>query len=613
MKMLCMSWNARSIRKNNLNNKLIELRSHILSLSNPYHLIFIQETWLDEKCKIELPGYFCLRKDHLSDKNYPHGGVLIFIHKSIVFREINFCTSEFSDSVFAQISSGSFDFVIGSVYASPSTKISERKQDFHKLVTRPGPFVLAGDFNSKHISWNNEKSDRSGMNLQKLCDNNLCEIHFSDEPTTYPSVGSPSFLDLVISKGLFGISKPKAIDDPSSDHRPIVFEIPVIISPESPLLIRNFKEANWRKFRQSIISQLDSSQHSPGLIESTNAVDEAVDSFLNMISVAMETSIPRKKPFLFRHKFSQKIKNMISDRNFLRKQSARYPILKAEVNDLNRKIRLEQSIEINQSWSKKCKSLDLDDGSFYCMAKALKRKKLSTPTLKSTDDRLLYSDKEKAEAFAAAFKKSHHLDPSPTTQSDSVKLSSEIISDSESNFQSFDKISKDDILVLISRLKTKKSPGYDNIPCLAIKNLPIEAVSFLCRLYNSCFKLGYFPSSWKIGKVIAVAKPGKDKSLPSSYRPITLLPIIGKLFEKFILERLLEHDSENNILIPQQFGFRSKHSTTQQILRITETVSLRFNKDKSTAMTLLDIEKAFDSVWHNALLSCYHSNFLCIL
>jgi hypothetical protein len=64
---------------------------------------------------------------------------------------------------------------------------------------------------------------------------------------------------------------------------------------------------------------------------------------------------------------------------------------------------------------------------------------------------------------------------------------------------------------------------------------------------------------------------------------------------------------ENHILRDQQFGFRARHSTTQQVMRIVETVSLRFNENKSTAMTLLDIEKAFDSVWHEALLHKIHS------
>ena len=64
---------------------------------------------------------------------------------------------------------------------------------------------------------------------------------------------------------------------------------------------------------------------------------------------------------------------------------------------------------------------------------------------------------------------------------------------------------------------------------------------------------------------------------------------------------MLDLEEERPILRDQQFGFRSKHSTTQQVLRIMETVSLRFNEDKSTAKTLLDVKKAFDSIWHDAL------------
>ena len=150
-------------------------------------------------------------------------------------------------------------------------------------------------------------------------------------------------------------------------------------------------------------------------------------------------------------------------------------------------------------------------------------------------------------------------------------------------------------------LKAKKASGYDDISNRLLKNIPEIALLSLVDIFNACLKIGYFPDEWKIGKIIPIPKPGKDHSLAGSFRPITLLPVIGKVFEKVILSRLLEFELEKPVLINQQFGFRAKHSTTQQVLRIAETVSLRFNENKSTAMTLLDIEKAFDSVWHNAL------------
>jgi Reverse transcriptase (RNA-dependent DNA polymerase) len=134
-----------------------------------------------------------------------------------------------------------------------------------------------------------------------------------------------------------------------------------------------------------------------------------------------------------------------------------------------------------------------------------------------------------------------------------------------------------------------------------LKNVPDSALLLLVEIFNACFRIGYFPKAWKIGKVIPIAKPGKDHSIPSSFRPITLLPTVGKTFKTILLARLLEFEDENPSLKSQQFGFRANHSTTQQIVRITETISLRFNGNKSTTMTLLDIEKAFDAVWHDAL------------
>lgn len=72
-----------------------------------------------------------------------------------------------------------------------------------------------------------------------------------------------------------------------------------------------------------------------------------------------------------------------------------------------------------------------------------------------------------------------------------------------------------------------------------------------------------------------IGKPKKVHTMPCNYRPITLLPIVSKVFEKLILSRMLDFEKESPILRDQQFGFRSKQSTTQQVLCITETIALR--------------------------------------
>lgn len=82
----------------------------------------------------------------------------------------------------------------------------------------------------------------------------------------------------------------------------------------------------------------------------------------------------------------------------------------------------------------------------------------------------------------------------------------------------------------------------------------------------------------------------------------SLLSCLGKIFERIILARLSLFAEENNILAEEQFGFRSQHSTIHQIRRVTKIITENKLKRKSTGLVLLDIEKAFDSVWHNGLL-----------
>jgi hypothetical protein len=591
-----LSWNARSIR-----NKLIELREHLQS--HFYHLVLVQETWLDHKISIKIPDFSCVRGDHLSNSQLPHGGVLIFIHKSVPFKQINITRLDFSDSVFVRVHLNAQEILFGSVYCSPSLKPAERKSDYEKLVTRPGPFVLGGDFNAKHKSWNNVKNDRSGSHLRKICDDNLCDVSFTDKPTAIPSIGPPSFLDLVISKHVVGISKPQAVNELSSDHLPIVFELPFNMTVNKELFLSNYAKADWKKFRGSFSRDIETfTECSSFSLNSQHDIDLGIVKFHELINKASKVSIPRKKRFIYRYAFSQKIKNLISERNFFRRHVSRYPNLKSEVNELNRQIKNEIKVFTQFNWNDKLATLDTNDNSLYRFAKIFKRKNSAIPPLKNTvTDNLVHADNEKAELIAVSFQKAHEIDYTPTCHSDNVKKSVDSIKISNLDFPECEKTSSDELKSFILRLKTNKAPGYDEIHSAVIKNLPSSAISFLADTFNACLRLGYFPLDWKVGKIIPIAKPGKDSSLPGSYRPITLLPIIGKLFEKIILDRLLEFEEDHPILKSQQFGFRSKHSTTQQILRITETVSIRFNEDKSTAMTLLDIEKAFDAVWHDAL------------
>ncbi|GBL86633.1 RNA-directed DNA polymerase from mobile element jockey [Araneus ventricosus] len=93
----------------------------------------------------------------------------------------------------------------------------------------------------------------------------------------------------------------------------------------------------------------------------------------------------------------------------------------------------------------------------------------------------------------------------------------------------------------------------------------------------------------------------QDRKLPSSYRPISLLSNIGKLYEKLLLKRINEHCNSQNIIPSEQFGFRERYSCTHQLLRVTNKIVGGFNVKHYTGGVFLDARKAFDRMWHQGL------------
>ena len=95
-------------------------------------------------------------------------------------------------------------------------------------------------------------------------------------------------------------------------------------------------------------------------------------------------------------------------------------------------------------------------------------------------------------------------------------------------------------------------------------------------------------------KVIPIPKPRKPATNITSYRPISLLDILGKILEKIIQCHLLEFITKHNIIIPQQFGYRQNHLAINY--RVTENIMMEKNKKRTTQLILLNLNKAFDSV-----------------
>jgi hypothetical protein len=124
-----------------------------------------------------------------------------------------------------------------------------------------------------------------------------------------------------------------------------------------------------------------------------------------------------------------------------------------------------------------------------------------------------------------------------------------------------------------------------------LKHLPQRAVLLLVQNFNAILLTHHFPSLWKHARVISTLKPGKDPALPP-YRPISLLDAIGKLFEQILLPRILHEVSERGLMRDEQFGFRPRHSTSLQRVRLVERITRNFDEKRQTVAVSLDVAKS---------------------
>ena len=128
-------------------------------------------------------------------------------------------------------------------------------------------------------------------------------------------------------------------------------------------------------------------------------------------------------------------------------------------------------------------------------------------------------------------------------------------------------------------------------------------MNFRHLLSCDTIETGVFPEMWKWGNVLPTHKK-ESRQLKKNYRPISLLPICGNIFEKIIFDSIYKHFTDNKLFTPNQSGLRPGDSTTNQLLYITHKIYSAFEDypSRETRAVFLDISKAFDKVWHEGLI-----------
>ena len=164
-------------------------------------------------------------------------------------------------------------------------------------------------------------------------------------------------------------------------------------------------------------------------------------------------------------------------------------------------------------------------------------------------------------------------------------------------------VESEEIVSLIRNINPNKATGSGGISgqmlllCDDSIGIPLQII------FNNILTTSVYPDIWKIANVTPIFKKG-DKQLIKNYRPISLLPISGKIIEKIIFNHLYLYLHTNKLITKNQSGFRPRDSTTNQLIYLIDEIHKAFDCTESFEVrsVFLDISKAFDKVWHEGLI-----------
>lgn len=560
-------------------------------------IAMISETHFTNNHFLKIPGYTIYNTNHPDGTG--HGGTAIIIKNKIKHIELEAYRFNHIQATNIQLEDKLGAYTISAIYSPPRHAINPSQyNDFFKTI---GPrFIAAGDYNAKHTNWGSRITSTKGKNLliamQKINAKHLS----TGEPTYWPTDNTkiPDLIDFCILKGMkIEEFKMKSRFELTSDHSPIQLEYSTtveIVQNNNKLYNKN---TDWEAYRAIINSHL--STNIP--LKTTNDIESAIVYLNDTIGEALSKSTPVLRPKSEKFYLPHNIQRQINDKRKLRKiwQTTRFPDDKRKLNKATKDLKVTLKNYANDNITKYLKNLSPTSETNYSLWKAtqnMTRKTPHQPPLKKTDGSWAKTNLEKAtilaEYYSEVFSNEHAANTNTTQQAISVPQT-----------QPFKNVTLAEVSSCIGkRIDQKKAAGYDQIDGKLLKELPVQAMQLLRNIFNGIIRLRYFPKVWKVAEIIAIPKPGKDTNKVTSYRPISLLPVLSKIFEKLLQDRLLPILNRIHALPDHQFGFRLNHSTIQQVHRVTHKILNDIDGKKFCIGVFLDVEKAFDKVWHEGLI-----------
>ena len=168
---------------------------------------------------------------------------------------------------------------------------------------------------------------------------------------------------------------------------------------------------------------------------------------------------------------------------------------------------------------------------------------------------------------------------------------------------SFQQISPSLVSSHLRKLCIRKATGLDTVSARLLRECFDLISDSLGLIFNRSIETSIFPDEWKSARITPLYKKCGNRSDPSNYRPISIIPVVAKVFERIVYDQVYRYLTEYKLLCCYQSGFRTLHSTVTALIEATDSWSLNVDRGLVNAVVFLDLKKAFDTVNHAILLS----------
>ena len=517
------------------------------------------------------------------------------------------------------------DIALVSVYISPTSTL--HFSTFNHFITNHNKVIFMGDFNSHHQCISDLCSFTNPNGHQLYAALNQAPIQLvnrNGSSTRLHQTGTESILDLIIVTNNVShyVSEHFVGEDVGSDHLPVHLILTDSTQPTYEVTVRrNLKKADWQHFwnlTEENIRQLRNLVTDPPA--TLGEIDEIVDLLSGAITQSLDVVAPLKCVKHRTFTLSATTLELIREKRRARRLFQRHPnsdILRNTFNRLSRQVTDAVAQEKKRQWHEACNGLDHRNGSdFWKQFKRMTGGGRSHKTQRVLDPQgnMTTDDESTAQTLANHLARCHTPNSGPMFD---AKVFAEVTNLIRQNtvlftpqLQPFDEegddhdlmrpITSQTVLDALGRC-SNTSPGEDTIGYDIIKRCHPIIYSYLEDLYNHLMMIGYFPRPWKAAIGVLIPKPGKDDKIPGNNRPISLLRCFGKLFEKCISRPLIDHLVTSQLLNPWQRAYLPRKEANEHVFRFSTHIRSALDLGWTSAAILLDVEKAFDSVWQDGL------------